>query len=99
MKQTQEGLLGHKGGWWGSPAGFLHLLSACCICFVPSLQKRIAECRYWPVEICKMSMASGGKGKTSKADKVKTSKADKVKVGSGLWSSIALSGIFLLRPL
>ncbi|KAM4764996.1 cilia- and flagella-associated protein 70 isoform 7-T8 [Cyanocitta cristata] len=40
-----------------------------CICFVPSLQKRIAECRYWPVELCKMSMASGGKGKTSKADK------------------------------
>ncbi|XP_048176557.1 cilia- and flagella-associated protein 70 isoform X3 [Corvus hawaiiensis] len=42
---------------------------ASCICFVPSLQKRIAECCYWPVELCKMSMASGGKGKTSKADK------------------------------
>ncbi|XP_041893441.1 cilia- and flagella-associated protein 70 isoform X5 [Corvus kubaryi] len=42
---------------------------ASCICFVPSLQKRIAECHYWPVELCKMSMASGGKGKTSKADK------------------------------
>uniref|UniRef100_A0A8C3DBD6 Cilia and flagella associated protein 70 n=1 Tax=Corvus moneduloides TaxID=1196302 RepID=A0A8C3DBD6_CORMO len=36
---------------------------------VAVLQKRIAECHYWPVELCKMSMASGGKGKTSKADK------------------------------
>ncbi|NXI76764.1 CFA70 protein, partial [Rhipidura dahli] len=36
---------------------------------VAVLQKRIAECRYWPVELCKMSMASGGKGKTSKVDK------------------------------
>ncbi|NXC58534.1 CFA70 protein, partial [Aleadryas rufinucha] len=36
---------------------------------VALLQKRIAECRYWPVELCKMSMASGGKGKSSKADK------------------------------
>ncbi|NXY53893.1 CFA70 protein, partial [Callaeas wilsoni] len=33
------------------------------------LQKRIAECRYWPVELCRMSVASAGKGKTSKADK------------------------------
>ncbi|NXS22482.1 CFA70 protein, partial [Mystacornis crossleyi] len=36
---------------------------------VATLQKRIAECRYWPVELCKMSMASGGKGKTSRAEK------------------------------
>lgn len=91
MKQTQEEVLEHKGGWWDSPAGFLHLLSASCISFVPSLQKRIAECRYWPVELCRMSMASAGKGKVTKIDKVK--------VGSGLWSSIALSGIFLLRLL
>ncbi|XP_029857657.1 LOW QUALITY PROTEIN: cilia- and flagella-associated protein 70 [Aquila chrysaetos chrysaetos] len=33
------------------------------------LQKRIAECRYWPVEVCGMSVASSSKGKTSKADK------------------------------
>ncbi|XP_009949475.1 PREDICTED: tetratricopeptide repeat protein 18, partial [Leptosomus discolor] len=33
------------------------------------LQKRIAECRYWPVEVCRMSVASPSKGKTSKADK------------------------------
>ncbi|XP_062359863.1 cilia- and flagella-associated protein 70 [Cinclus cinclus] len=42
---------------------------ASCICFVSSLQKRIAECRYWPVEICRMSVASAGKGKASKIDK------------------------------
>ncbi|NXL63259.1 CFA70 protein, partial [Chordeiles acutipennis] len=36
---------------------------------VATLQKRIAECRYWPVEICRMSVASPNKGKTSKADK------------------------------
>ncbi|NWW21581.1 CFA70 protein, partial [Falcunculus frontatus] len=36
---------------------------------VAILQKRIAECCYWPVELCKMSTASGGKGKSSKADK------------------------------
>ncbi|NXE01973.1 CFA70 protein, partial [Chaetorhynchus papuensis] len=36
---------------------------------VAVLQKRIAECRYWPVELCKVSFASGGKGKTSKVDK------------------------------
>ncbi|NXW41314.1 CFA70 protein, partial [Nyctiprogne leucopyga] len=36
---------------------------------VATLQKRIAECRYWPVEICRMSVASPTKGKTSKADK------------------------------
>ncbi|XP_059682490.1 cilia- and flagella-associated protein 70 [Gavia stellata] len=44
-----------------------------CIFSVPSfafsLQKRIAECRYWPVEVCRMSVASPSKGKTSKADK------------------------------
>ncbi|XP_068276205.1 cilia- and flagella-associated protein 70 isoform X2 [Nyctibius grandis] len=33
------------------------------------LQKRIAECWYWPVEVCRMSVASPGKGKTNKADK------------------------------
>ncbi|XP_074962063.1 cilia- and flagella-associated protein 70 isoform X2 [Phalacrocorax aristotelis] len=33
------------------------------------LQKRIAECQYWPVEVCGMSVASPSKGKTSKADK------------------------------
>ncbi|NXT48778.1 CFA70 protein, partial [Pluvianellus socialis] len=33
------------------------------------LQKRIAECQYWPVEVCKMTVASPSKGKTSKADK------------------------------
>ncbi|NXT71680.1 CFA70 protein, partial [Chaetops frenatus] len=36
---------------------------------VAVLQKRIAECRHWPVELCQMSMASAGKGKLSKADK------------------------------
>ncbi|NWX47794.1 CFA70 protein, partial [Steatornis caripensis] len=33
------------------------------------LQKRIAECQYWPVEVCRMPVAAPGKGKTSKADK------------------------------
>lgn len=75
MKQTQEELLGLKGGWWGSPAGCLRLLSASCICFVPSLKKNIAEHCLWPVELCRLSMASSAKGKTSKSDKVK--------VGSG----------------
>ncbi|NXE16308.1 CFA70 protein, partial [Lophotis ruficrista] len=36
---------------------------------VVTLQKRIAECRYWPVEICRMPVASPGKGETSKAEK------------------------------
>ncbi|GAB0196303.1 cilia- and flagella-associated protein 70 [Grus japonensis] len=36
---------------------------------VVTLQKRIAECWYWPVEVCRMSVASSSKGKTSKADK------------------------------
>uniref|UniRef100_A0A8D0F7W8 Cilia and flagella associated protein 70 n=1 Tax=Strix occidentalis caurina TaxID=311401 RepID=A0A8D0F7W8_STROC len=36
---------------------------------VAILQKRIAECQYWPVEVCRMSVASSSKGKTSKADK------------------------------
>ncbi|NXQ42973.1 CFA70 protein, partial [Catharus fuscescens] len=36
---------------------------------VAVLQKRIAECRYWPVELCRMSMASAGKGKVTKIDK------------------------------
>ncbi|NWR80560.1 CFA70 protein, partial [Centropus unirufus] len=36
---------------------------------VGTLQKRIAECQYWPVEICRLSMASPSKGKTNKADK------------------------------
>ncbi|NXG70057.1 CFA70 protein, partial [Baryphthengus martii] len=33
------------------------------------LQKRIAKCRYWPVEVCRVAVASPSKGKTSKADK------------------------------
>ncbi|XP_040430395.1 cilia- and flagella-associated protein 70 isoform X1 [Cygnus olor] len=33
------------------------------------LQKRIAECRYWPVEVCRMPVVSSSKGKSSKADK------------------------------
>ncbi|KAK2533473.1 hypothetical protein Q9233_004687 [Columba guinea] len=33
------------------------------------LQKRIAECRYWPVEVCRVSVGSPSKGKTSKSDK------------------------------
>ncbi|NXD78058.1 CFA70 protein, partial [Halcyon senegalensis] len=36
---------------------------------VVTLQKRIAKCQYWPVEICRMAVASPSKGKTSKADK------------------------------
>ncbi|NWZ68005.1 CFA70 protein, partial [Acrocephalus arundinaceus] len=36
---------------------------------VAVLQKRIAERRHWPVELCRMSLASAGKGKTSKIDK------------------------------
>ncbi|XP_063270327.1 cilia- and flagella-associated protein 70 isoform X3 [Prinia subflava] len=36
---------------------------------VAVLQKRIAECRLWPVELCRMSLASAGKGKNSKIDK------------------------------
>ncbi|XP_074742637.1 cilia- and flagella-associated protein 70 isoform X3 [Strix uralensis] len=39
---------------------------------VAILQKRIAECQYWPVEVCRMSVASSSKGKTSKADKTKS---------------------------
>ncbi|NXJ80316.1 CFA70 protein, partial [Trogon melanurus] len=34
-----------------------------------ALQKRILECRYWPVEVCRVSAASPSKGKASKADK------------------------------
>uniref|UniRef100_A0A674H2I9 Cilia and flagella associated protein 70 n=1 Tax=Taeniopygia guttata TaxID=59729 RepID=A0A674H2I9_TAEGU len=36
---------------------------------VAVLRTRIAECRYWPVELCRLSTASGGKGKASKLDK------------------------------
>ncbi|XP_075292528.1 cilia- and flagella-associated protein 70 isoform X4 [Opisthocomus hoazin] len=36
------------------------------------LQKRIAECQYCPVEVCRMAVASPSKGKTSKADKTKS---------------------------
>ncbi|NXW63916.1 CFA70 protein, partial [Eurystomus gularis] len=36
---------------------------------VDLLQKRIAKCRYWPVEICRTAVASPSKGKASKADK------------------------------
>ncbi|XP_063286834.1 cilia- and flagella-associated protein 70 [Pelobates fuscus] len=34
-----------------------------------SLQMRIAECRYWPVEIMRLPIASTSKAKTGKADK------------------------------
>ncbi|NXX28082.1 CFA70 protein, partial [Nicator chloris] len=34
---------------------------------VATLQDRIAECRYWPVELCRMFV--GGKGKSGKTDK------------------------------
>uniref|UniRef100_A0A669PN53 Cilia and flagella associated protein 70 n=1 Tax=Phasianus colchicus TaxID=9054 RepID=A0A669PN53_PHACC len=33
------------------------------------LKKRIAECQYWPVEVCRMPVTSSSKGKTSKVDK------------------------------
>uniref|UniRef100_A0A8C2U236 Cilia and flagella associated protein 70 n=1 Tax=Coturnix japonica TaxID=93934 RepID=A0A8C2U236_COTJA len=33
------------------------------------LKKRIAECQYWPVEVCRMPLTPSSKGKTSKADK------------------------------
>ncbi|XP_046756692.1 cilia- and flagella-associated protein 70 isoform X1 [Gallus gallus] len=33
------------------------------------LKNRIAECQYWPVEVCRMPVTSSSKGKTSKADK------------------------------
>ncbi|NWU90778.1 CFA70 protein, partial [Upupa epops] len=36
---------------------------------VLTFQKRIAECRSWPVEVCRMTVASPSKGKTSKAEK------------------------------
>ncbi|XP_030906073.2 cilia- and flagella-associated protein 70 [Melopsittacus undulatus] len=36
---------------------------------VITLQKRIAECQYWPVEICRVCAALPSKRKTSKADK------------------------------
>ncbi|XP_073218710.1 cilia- and flagella-associated protein 70 isoform X2 [Lepidochelys kempii] len=36
---------------------------------VLSLQKRIAECRYWPVEITRVPMVTSTKGKSSKLDK------------------------------
>ncbi|NXN22811.1 CFA70 protein, partial [Nycticryphes semicollaris] len=36
---------------------------------VVTLQKRVAECQYWPVEVCRVTVASASKGKTSKADK------------------------------
>ncbi|NWT57109.1 CFA70 protein, partial [Erythrocercus mccallii] len=36
---------------------------------VAVLKKRIAERRLWPVELCRMSMASAGRGKTSRIDK------------------------------
>ncbi|KAM6407488.1 cilia- and flagella-associated protein 70 [Rhynochetos jubatus] len=36
---------------------------------VVTLQNRIAECQYWPVEVCRMAAASPSKGKTSRADK------------------------------
>ncbi|XP_061206659.1 cilia- and flagella-associated protein 70 isoform X2 [Neopsephotus bourkii] len=39
---------------------------------VVTLQKRIAECQYWPMEVCRISAALPSKGKTSKADKTKS---------------------------
>ncbi|XP_065588572.1 cilia- and flagella-associated protein 70 [Cyrtonyx montezumae] len=33
------------------------------------LKKRITECQYWPVEVCRMPVTSSNKGKTSKGDK------------------------------
>ncbi|NWS20680.1 CFA70 protein, partial [Pachyramphus minor] len=36
---------------------------------VAVLQKRIAECRHWPVELCRVSTAPSSKGKASKVDK------------------------------
>ncbi|NXA05697.1 CFA70 protein, partial [Sapayoa aenigma] len=36
---------------------------------VAVLRKRIAERRYWPLELCRMSTGSASKGKGSKADK------------------------------
>ncbi|NWW46405.1 CFA70 protein, partial [Pedionomus torquatus] len=36
---------------------------------VVTLKKRSAECQYWPVEVCRMTVDSASKGKTSKADK------------------------------
>ncbi|NXV46053.1 CFA70 protein, partial [Uria aalge] len=36
---------------------------------VVTLQKRIAQCQYWPVEVCRMTVAPASKGKTSEADK------------------------------
>lgn len=67
------------GGLWdcwdtreGSVAGWGEL--GFCKFSVPSsafsLKKRIAECQYWPVEVCRMPVTSSSKGKTSKADKV-----------------------------
>lgn len=70
-----------------SPAWF-------CIFSVPSsafsLQKRIAECQYWPVEVCRMPVVSSSKGKTSKADKVKMEGL----CCSSLWGSTVLLGVF-----
>ncbi|XP_054246874.1 cilia- and flagella-associated protein 70 [Indicator indicator] len=50
-----------------------------CLCLVPapsqcpscafSLQQHILECQYWPVELCRVALASPSKGKSSKADK------------------------------
>lgn len=71
-EQTQGGMF---WGCWSRKEGGVALQFGFCIfsvlSFLFSLQKRIAECRYWPVEVCGMSVASSGKGKTSKADKVK----------------------------
>lgn len=80
-----------REGMWltreSSPAWF-------CIFSVPSsafsLQKRIAECQYWPVEVCRMPVVSSSKGKTSKADKVKMEGL----CCSGLWDSTVLLSVF-----
>ncbi|XP_009078393.1 PREDICTED: tetratricopeptide repeat protein 18, partial [Acanthisitta chloris] len=36
---------------------------------VASLQQRIGECQYWPLELCGMAVHSSSKGKASKGDK------------------------------
>uniref|UniRef100_A0A8C5U9K3 Cilia and flagella associated protein 70 n=1 Tax=Malurus cyaneus samueli TaxID=2593467 RepID=A0A8C5U9K3_9PASS len=48
---------------------FLPLLNTSCIFFVPSLRRRITQCRFWPVELCRLTVISAGKGKASKVEK------------------------------
>lgn len=92
-EQTQGGM------FWGRKEGAVALQIGFCLFSVPffvfSLQKRIAECQYWPVEVCRLFVALPSKGKTSKADKVKWEGM----CCSGLWSSIVLLSIFISMPL